>query len=73
MSLVKIAGKCIAQSKLQRSVKDERYTIALEYYGYPEARYVVRWCDKWLGQSANLNDAIFIAICHQDERGLKLL
>lgn len=65
MTIIKLGGKCIAQNKLQRAVEDKRYTVALEFCGYPEARYVVRFCDKWLGQSANLNDAIFIAICHQ--------
>ena len=73
MSIVKLGGKCTAQSKLQRAVEDERYTVALAYCGHPEARYVVRFCGGFIGQSANLNDAIFVAICHQDERGLKLL
>lgn len=73
MSIVKLGGKCIAQSKLQRSVEDNRYTVSLEACGNPEARYVIRFCGEFIGQSANLTDAIFIAICHQDERGLKLL
>lgn len=59
--------------KLQKVIQDKRYTIALEYCSYPEARYVIRFCGNFIRQSANLNDAIFIAICHQDERGLKLL
>lgn len=68
-----ISKTSVAYKKLQKAVEDERYTVGIEACGYPELRCVVRFCGEFIGQSANLNDAIFIAICHQDERGLKLL
>lgn len=30
---------------------DNRYTITLEFCGYPSAKYVARFCGDWLGWS----------------------
>jgi hypothetical protein len=47
---------------------DSRYTIAMEYCGYAEPRYVVRFCGQWVGQSANRSDARQIAESHNRAR-----
>lgn len=67
-----ISKTSVAYNKLQKAVQDERYTVGIEQYGtsFP---VVIRFNNEFIGQSSNLNDAILIAICHQDERGLKLL
>lgn len=49
-------------------MKDNRYTIQREFCGYPEARYVVRFCGEWVGQSANKSDAIAIAESYEKAR-----
>lgn len=47
---------------------DNRYTIRREFCGYPEARWVVRFCGEWVGQSANKADAIAIAESFEQSR-----
>ncbi len=37
--------------------KDRRYSIAQEYCGYDTPRWVVRFCDDWIGQRATLAKA----------------
>ena len=46
---------------------DQRYHIVKEFCGQPEARYVVRFCGKWVGQSANRSDAVQMASEHYQE------
>jgi hypothetical protein len=61
-------------TKLQKAVNDQRYTIELEFTGGSEkALHVTRFCGKFVGSSETLNGAILLAIFHQDERNLKLI
>jgi hypothetical protein len=48
--------------------KDKRYTIALEYCGYVEPRYVLRFCDRWIMCSLDVSGATLTAINHNSER-----
>ena len=48
--------------------RDRRYTVAREWCGYPEARFVARFCDKWLGQAPTEAEAYRIAQTHEDQR-----
>ena len=56
----------VLTTRRQRS--DKRYTIALEYCGYPTARHVVRFCGQWLGQIITRREAIEITREHADTR-----
>lgn len=38
-------------------MNDNRYTITKEYCGYPEAKYILRFCGEWVGQFETLEDA----------------
>ena len=49
---------------------DKRYSIKLEWCGYPERRFVVRFCGDWIGQSASMNDALAMVKHHADDRGV---
>lgn len=41
-----------------------RYTINKEFCGYEKKRWVVRFCGKWLGESADRTEAEAIAVDH---------
>lgn len=47
---------------------DARYTLSREYCGYAKPRYVVRFCDEWVGQDETKSGAAMIYIAHADER-----
>lgn len=57
-----------ATQKLQKTVNDARYTIALEYTGLPSATIVVRFCGEFIGQGQTVDQAILQAVFHQGER-----
>lgn len=59
--------------QLRKVIDDDRYSVNLEYCGQSQAKFVLRFCDNMIKTCDTLNDAIFEAIFHQDERGLKLL
>lgn len=48
--------------------KDKRYTITKEWCGYEEPRFVVRFCDEFIGQSAFYNSAVVMAVGHNAKR-----
>lgn len=54
------------------TLADERYTVAKEFCGYPQARWVARWCGDWLGQGKTKSDATLICIAHADKRDREL-
>ncbi len=60
-------------TQLQKIIQDKRYSVALEFCGQSQAKYVLRFCDNMIKTCDTLNDAIFEAIFHQDDRELKLL
>jgi hypothetical protein len=60
-------------AQLQKTIQDARYSVALEFCGQSQAKYVLRFCDNMIKTCDSLNDAIFEAIFHQDDRELKLL
>ena len=47
---------------------DSRYTITKEYCGYPEARYVIRFCGEWVCQEYTYQDALISAEKHNLNR-----
>lgn len=49
-------------------LKDSRYTIAKEFCGQPEARFVVRFCGEWIGQSKFYSSAVMLAVGHNAQR-----
>lgn len=51
---------------------DPRYTLTREYCGYSEPRYVVRFCDDWVGQDKTKAGATMLYIAHSDARQRKL-
>jgi len=53
-------------------LKDERYTVSLSFCGYGEPRYVVRFCDKWLGSYPYFDWALEGTQNHQFKRMNKL-
>lgn len=63
----------IAQDKLQKVINDQRYTVTAEYTGKQDPQHVLRFDGKFISASSDLNDVIFSAIFHQDERELNLL
>lgn len=48
--------------------EDARYTLSREYCGYAKPRYVVRFCDEWVGQDETKSGAAMIYIAHVDAR-----
>jgi hypothetical protein len=60
-------------AQLQKTIQDKRYSVALEFCGQSQAKYVLRFCDNITKVCDTLNDAILEAIFHQDDRELKLL
>lgn len=47
---------------------DARYTVTLEWCGYPEQRHVARFCGEWIGQSRNYPTAVLLATTHRLKR-----
>lgn len=47
---------------------DHRYTITKEFCGYPEARFVVRFCGDFIMQSLFYSSALARAVGHNAER-----
>jgi len=45
---------------------DKRYTLAKEFCGYKESRYVLRFCGEWLGQSLHADDALQFGFKHKE-------
>lgn len=41
---------------------DKRYSINLEYCGYEEPRYVLRFCDEWVDSFAFYSSALMRAV-----------
>jgi len=52
-----------------KGVKDRRYTVTQEYTGHPSGkpRFVLRFCDKFIGDFRNLPDATLRAVGHHAE------
>lgn len=48
--------------------RDKRYTVAKEFCGYAEARYVARFCGEWIGQSKFPTSAAMLAIGEAQRR-----
>lgn len=48
--------------------EDARYTLSREYCGYKTPRYVVRFCDDWIGQDETKSGAAMIYVAHVDAR-----
>lgn len=47
---------------------DKRYSIALEFCGYREQRYVVRFCRSFVGQKQSYIQALQLKHAHNRER-----
>ena len=47
---------------------DPRYTISLEFCGYPEQRHVVRFCGEWVGQAKTEAETGKIMMDHVEKR-----
>jgi len=58
---------------INKIFNDERYTIDLEFCGYPVTKYVLRFCGEFISSHENRNDAILKGIFHQDEKTIKIL
>ena len=56
-----------AMSKFRGGL-DGRYRIAKEFCGYATARWVVRFCDEWVGQKKLRRDAVTVAAEHSAAR-----
>lgn len=41
---------------------DKRYTVTKEFCGYPEPRFVVRFCGEWVAQSLFYSGAVMRAV-----------
>ncbi len=60
------------KTHIQTVVKDKRYSISREFCGYAEARYVVRFCGDWIGQSKFKARAVKLAIAAKGRRNREL-
>lgn len=47
---------------------DTRYSINKEFCGYPEPRYVLRFCGEWIGQSRFYSSVLTLAVGHNAKR-----
>lgn len=47
---------------------DRRYSIEKEFCGYPEPRFVVRFCGDWICQSPYYTAAVMRAVGHNMQR-----
>lgn len=54
-------------------MKDNRYTIHLEFCGYPARHYVVRFCGEWVGESKSRAKALDIQKKHYEDMMKELL
>lgn len=48
-------------------MKDKRYTIELEWCGYPERRHVLRFCGEWVAQYKTHDEAFDAMVEHRRE------
>ena len=51
---------------------DQRYTIAREFCGHSKPRFVLRWCDEWIGSFATRGAAVVRAVGHKSTRNESL-
>lgn len=49
-------------------MNDKRYTIRPEWCGYVEPRFVVRFCNTWIGQRTTRSAALVLAAEHNANR-----
>lgn len=49
-------------------INDKRYTITVEYCGYPEPRYVLRFCGDFIAQSLSRASLTARAVGHNAVR-----
>ena len=47
---------------------DRRYTVTREWVGHPKPRFVVRFCDEWVGHNASYPEAVLRAVGHNNVR-----
>jgi hypothetical protein len=47
---------------------DLRYSIAQEFCGHAEKRFVARFCGEWIGQSISYPGAVLLAVGHNCQR-----
>lgn len=59
-------------SKVHSLKKDDRYTIAKEWCGHPQMRWVIRFCGEWVGYSPHLTLAINLAQVDYEKRKKEL-
>lgn len=52
---------------------DARYTVAKEFCGQSEARFVARFCGEWIGQSLSYPHAVMLATSHRLQRAGALI
>lgn len=52
---------------------DRRYCIRLEFCGYAERRFVIRFCDTYVGNAPMRADANALARAHSSERRRNML
>lgn len=55
-------------SECIRPLSDPRYTVAKEFCGYERARWVVRFCGEWIGQSQFYSAALMLTVGHNAKR-----
>lgn len=53
-------------------MRDRRYRVAVEFCGRIKPRFVVRFCDEWVGQSDTRGGAELIRQAHVAERARQL-
>lgn len=49
-------------------LRDKRYAVALEFCGYPEPRWVARFCGEFIGQSRFQASAWMLCAGHDAKR-----
>jgi len=47
---------------------DSRYTITQERCGHTRPRFVLRWCDAWVGSFSSYSAAVVRAVGHKAAR-----
>jgi len=52
--------------------KDKRYTVIVEHTGHDVPHYVVRFCDGWVGSSAQYGRAVMLAVGEAARRRVDL-
>lgn len=59
--------------KIGNIIKDKRYSVNLEWCGYPEQRHVVRFCGDYIGNTTEWTKAWILCIIHDDNETTKIL